>query len=696
MEAPQPVREETGGVVHLDEVPALADRAPIDRESTLPRWPVLAALLLVVVLAVVRIPTGRDDVQDDSVGEIPIPATPLPERVAYDLQWVPSDNTTVAVLGEGDRPLLAIRRYGPLDPIYASSVAAGGAEPPSTELTRAVDVTPDGLIISWDGDSVGLWSPALGLIDQIANGVTAAPALSPSGRLLAVPIDTAIFVYDIADAFPGTAFAEVRSSAVSDVPIEAVHWSPSGRLVGGGNTSEWVVFDARSGVTVLRGPGELLAVAAQGAAVRIGDGVVLQVGDNAIQRTWPELFDEEVDLLTRAEFSPDGQHLAIQSIRSDDQSGVVVLELAGQRTFRVGVRPGIGTDRPLAWSGNGRALYWLDGSQLVAWLASTRQTVLVAERNDTSEFPDRIHGIRIYDQALVPTGTLIARPAAPPTLMADGAVLTLFDGTVVVDREVIDVPDADGLTGGASIEEGDDRRWGAELADGLIAFEPGPAWTETSDGEVFLNGTSLTALGDQFMWIADGDLYSEASFPEPLLAAIRLGNGEIVAAVGVRDSLIVAFEDVGQVTQLWQVPAWSDALSNPLIANRGAALPSSPFTIAGTWIDVADVRMLRSAQQDAFTVTYTTRSADRRTTVFYYPEVDVSAICGVQLGACQGLVVGGEPTTFSPDGYWLLVDQPGPNLVHSTRGRGSIELEEETAIWEEFEMLRPADEETDE
>ncbi len=673
------VSTESGGVLHLDAVPELADHSPVERTDSFPRWPLAAALVMVLVLVAVRIPSGREDVQDETVGEIPIPATPLPEPQSYDLVFVPRDNTTISVLGAGNNPVLAIRRYGPLDPIYASSVSSRNND---LEL-NAVDITPDGLAVTWQEGRVELWSPSVGQVDQLATGVSASPLLSPNGRLLAVPIDNAVFVYDVGSSSPGRT-AEVVSSGVSDVRLDQIHWSADGAIVAGGNQTEWVAYDATSGVAVNRGPGQLLAVhSRQGAAVRVEDDVEWRIGEDTIQRTWPDLLDPDPSRYSPGEFSPNGRYLAVQSTRPDD-AAVWVLDLNTREQFRVGTRPGIGSDRPLMWSGDGNALYWLDGTQLVAWLVNTRQTVLIAERDDVEDFPSRIHGIRTYDQALVVTSSSInSAPAPTPTVGADGLVFSQFDRSVVVDGDVLDLPPDGTIVRGVALGSENARRLGVELDDGRIVFEAGETWTATTEGAVAIDGFSLTSLGSQFMWIADGDLYSEASFPEPVLPAARLGNGSIAAVVGVRDSLVLAFQDAGGVTQLWQVPAWSDALSIPLMVNRGEVLPSSPFTITGTWLGASEVSMSRNHDGDAFSVTLSPRGGQLQTTVFFYPETDISSVCGVQLGACQGPTTAGTAVTFSPDGHWVLVDVAGPNVALSLQGRGTVEVGDDDSLWTE-------------
>ncbi len=687
-DAPTQVIEEAqaGGVLHLDSVPELVDRTPVERTTSLPRWPLAAVLVLALVLVAIRIPSGREDVQDDSLGELSAPATPLPEPQSYNLVWVPSDNTTVAVLGEGDNSLLAIRRYGPLDPIYASSVAVRGAEPVEAEVPNIVDVTPHGLAVSYEREVVSLWSPSLGLAQQLANDVTATPVLSPDGRLLAVPVDRAIFVYAVHDASPGTNPAQVAVSAVSDIEIEAVHWSPDGRLVAGATEDEWVLFDAASGVTEARGTGKLLAVGGSPSprlAVQVEDDIDLRSPDGTIERTWPDILPVERDVLVvRGEFSPNGLYLAIQTARPEDP-GVWVFDLIGRNEFRVGSRPGIGSERVLAWSGSGQALYWLDGRQLVAWLASTRQTVLVAERDDVSEFPDRINGIRMYDSALVPAGSLRERPTAPHSVMADGVVLTRIGGSVVAGQNTIEAPSSVTLSGGARVMMGETQRWGVEFAEGQVAFQTGPEWTSSDAEDALVDGSSLTTLADQFVWVAGGDLYSEASFPDPLLTSDQIGNGELKAVVGVRDSLVVVFQDADNIiATLWQIPGWSDSLTMPFVANRGAALPASPFPLNVVWRPADEFRMIRNLQQDAFAVTSFPAIPEAKGQVFFYPDVDVSSVCGVQLGACQGPLVPGEALTFSPDGHWVLSEREGPNWAVSTRGRGTIALDEDIAIWQ--------------
>lgn len=674
----------------------MVDRSPIERHATLPRWPLAAVLILALALVAIRIPSGREGVQDESVSELPAPATPLPEPQAYDLVWVPSDNTTIAVVGEGNHSLMAIRRYGPLDPIYASSVAVRSFDP--IEPPNVVDVTPDGLAITWDGDAVSLWAPSDDITDRIAGGVTAAPILSPDGRLLAVAVDTAVFIYDLSNAVPGTTPADIAVSGVSDIRFDAVHWSPDARILGAAGTDEWVLFDVASGVAEARGEGRLLAVGGvflPRVAVQIEDDLELRTVDGTIQRTWTDILPADPGaLVVRGQFSPDTQFLAIQTARPDSP-GVWILDIRGRGEFPVGSRPGIGIVRALSWSGDGRALYWLDGRQLVAWLASTRQTVLVTERDDTSDFPDRINGIRVYDQALVPTGTFSDRPAAPPappSVMADGAVLTQFDSSVVVERTIIDAPPGLALAGGASVVTGDEQRWGAEFAEGRISFESGPEWTFTDGEFAWVDGTSLTSLAGQFVWLADGDLYSEASFPEPLITADQLSPGRIMAVVGLRDSLVVTFQDAGNVTAtLWQIPGWSDALSHPFLVNRGAVLPSSPFTLNVVWRPAGEFRMVRNLQQDAFAVTANPDQGGTFGQILFYPELDVSSVCGVQLGACQGPFIAGVPLTFSPEGHWVLTERSGSNTAVSTRGRGVIPLGQDTAFWQPLLTNQPGD-----
>jgi hypothetical protein len=665
-----------------------------DEDSTpwRPRPWMIAGTVVVVglVLSILTVPSGFQQV-----------TTPTPP---------PAVTTTTTLLSGPSLPTYPLRR--------GTWLGLVRAEAPPKSLTGsfpflepADDVMYDGSLILHTGTSYVRSTPD-GVRADIpigSPGHFVDVELSPNGRLLAtVDKRGAVAVWNLSTSQLTEFEAIDETGPLLDGHI---YWSPDSQTVGlddsGDHCYEWRVDG-----TLLTGP-------LPGRLVAVGIGARLAVaGDEGLTLTSAVSTDIATTQLGRnlttfsdiqaAEFNPSSPYLAVDASVSGQGSGVWVVALGDPRQNLVAP-----SGSSFTWSGDGSALFWTDQTGTYAYPLSS--VYGVARVNDQTL--GRGDHLRIYDPDLV---------VVPTFLVHSGDLFELEDGQIQLRSPggltVLDIP-----SGGTTVSIIDATSFNpdlpllrtAERDDGslvvsqvtptgllehLVGTLPsgsGPAtsaldapgsgeFIATDQDGVFrlgpdetldpvMEGGSPGIIGTVPFAVTSGSikrLPRDGEEPETLLDIAGLaGAADILDAIGIRAEMVVlARTQVGTASIYW-VPGDSELFGSAILPN--SPIPSNtPFSLVYTPTNnraFETGRIVPAGDGQTFAVEL--HYADGVETVLMAAPAPGQSTCNGQV-VCPLYSVAGRALGFSPDGAWLLVDTDGAYVAMSTRGRGSVRIDE--------------------